>query len=126
MHARLPMSQRLSAIILTVFLATSAVFAADAVRVPANTNIERGQITRITVTGSLSLTGSARIVLTYPANIFRVRGVAGGSGFLFRCDDVQINSNTVIGGTTAQLSIQCTDVVAGDDQPMFELIVEGM
>ena len=41
------MSQRLSAIILTVFLATSAVFAADAVRVPANTNIERGQITRI-------------------------------------------------------------------------------
>ena len=126
MSTQTTLSQRLAATIIALIASVVVSFAADAVRLPAQSIVTRGAVTAIPVTGTLSIPGTVRITMTYPANILRILSVVGGDSYLFRCNSVQIIADSILSGTTGQLTIQCSDVVAGTDAPLFDLIVEGL
>ena len=111
--------------VLVLAVTTLPALAVDAVRAPAQTTLTRGQLQRITISGTMETAGQGNVTLTYPANIMRIVGAEGGSGFLFDCTNLRIVSNDIT-GSTGTLVLNCWAIRTGTDEPLFDLVVEGL
>jgi hypothetical protein len=112
---------------LTVLLFLFAAFTAaaqDAIIVPPLTQGERGTVVRITVSGTITQTGTSQVALTYPADVVRIIAIEGGEQYAYRCPSMPIYGTSVDAPSTGRLTFQCEEVVATGNGELFVVVAE--
>lgn len=85
---------------------------AETISVPAVTTVASGTVANIVISGSFESGGTARLTLSYPANILRIRGIRGASAWGMRCENPIIIGDDV-SSTTGTITFECSDVGSG-------------
>jgi hypothetical protein len=111
------------AIILVLFAAITA-SAQDLLTVPPLTQGERGAIIRIPVSGTITQSGTSQVGLSFPADVIRIRSVEGGEQFAYHCEQLLVNNVDVSSGSIGTMTVQCEDVSATTNGPLFEIVAE--
>lgn len=111
------------AIILVLFVAITA-SAQDLLTVPQLTQGERGAIIRILVSGTITQSGTSQVGLSFPADVIRIRSVEGGEQFAYHCAQLPVNTIDVSSGNIGTMTVQCEDVSATTNGPLFEIVAE--
>lgn len=108
-----------------LFCSAAVVRAAETVRVPIETSGEAGQVVRVMVSGTITLAGgTARITLEYPHQLVSIRTVTGSGLYSFRCPAPLIVENAPIDADRSKLVVECSDVVAMNNGPLFSIDFE--
>lgn len=110
-------------VLLFLFAALTAA-AQDAIIVPPLTQGERGTVVRISVSGTISQTGTSQVALTYPADVIRIIAVEGGEQYAYHCPSMPIYGTSVDAPATGRLTFQCEEVVATSNGELFVVVAE--
>lgn len=110
-------------VLLFLFAALTAA-AQDAIVVPPLTQGERGTVVRITVSGTITQTGTSQVSLSYPADVIRIVAIEGGEQYAYRCPSMLIFGTSVDKPSTGRLTFQCEDVVATNNGDLFVVVAE--